>query len=160
MAYRQDFAKHLSGLIGIWKLAINKKHKYHLLGFKKSSSSIFVYFAASVSFLSVSCRHIEDAQYFMLWSTLNFVDQLQNHPSKHLKSNALDSTSEHFWKVIPIFSQYFPHIVLPQSSKQIQRSSCCGSMDARHAVTSTCMWQYAVALNVRSYPNIMWQYAV
>ena len=39
MAYRQDFPKH--GLIGIWKLAINKKHKYHLLGFKKSSSSTF-----------------------------------------------------------------------------------------------------------------------
>ena len=56
----------------------------------------------------VSCRHTEDAQYFMLWSTLNFVDQLQNYPSKHLKSNALDSTSDHLWKVIPIFSQYFP----------------------------------------------------
>ena len=97
----------------------------------------------------------------MLWSTLNFVDQLQYYPSKHLKSNALEPTSEHLWKVIPIFSQYFPHIVLPQSSKQIQRSSCCGSMDARHAVTSTCMWQYAVALNVRFYPNaILSQYNV
>ena len=27
---------------------------------------------------------------------------------QHLKSNALDSTSDHLWKVIPIFSQHFP----------------------------------------------------
>ena len=57
MAYRQDFPKHG---FGIWKLAINKKDKYHLLGFKKSSSSTFqrefsLFHADKLKMHSTSC---------------------------------------------------------------------------------------------------------
>ena len=153
MAYRQDFPKH--GLIGIWNLAINKSTCTICWDSKSHLPLLF-----SVSFL---CFMQTNWRCTVLHA-LKHVKLCWPAPKLPFQTSQIKCTWLNEWPFMESDSYLqpiFPHIVLPQSPKQIQRSSCCGSMDARHAVTSTCMWQYAVALNVRFYPNaILSQYSV